>query len=243
MKKLMIATILACASTLAMGDCEIEGAECVYAYRLKLVGKTVKGKELDAKSACESAACWGKTASFRVAGYVYNDGKELTDVECECDCPCEGHLDLADNKCVFWDQDKKQFFCDVDAIEIDVYDILRNSGYKDKCQLGFKIGDIYLGGIGSYNPVTKRLKRAYGYFAGTYGQPTCLGSACDAEAVAAMVFKPCDIDNAAECEKAVVFGRWKMAWKGEKVAMLKKGVDPLTPGCLVPMAFVPNNEG
>ena len=36
---------------------------------------------------------------------------------------------------------------------------------------------------------------------------------------------------------AIAYGRWNLAWKHEKVALLEKGADPFTPGNLVPHAF------
>lgn len=238
MKKLIFAAFAAVLGLASFADCEINDAGyCAYAYRIKLVGKTVKGKALDASSPCETGSCWAKKASLRITGYIYNTGADQSDATCECECPCDGHWDLADNKCFFWDENKDQVLADVESMEIDVYDVLRNSGSKDKAQLGFKIGDLYLAGFGVFNPASGRLKRAHGFFAGTLPKPVCTSqdsSTCEITEDTAMVFRPCDTVTEVEADKAIAYGHWKMAWKSEKVAMLNAGKDPLEEGVCVP---------
>lgn len=247
MKKLMIAAVAACAvGTLFASNCEIlDEYVCAYAYRVKLAGKTVKGKEKAATSACSTGACWAKPASLRIAGYIYNAGTDASDDGAsECSCECGGHWDLQDNVAVFWNSDKAQVLKDVASAEVDVYNVLRNSGSKNIVQIGLKLGDLYLAGFGDYNPSTKRLKRAHGFFAGTLDSPACEsldGETCEITSDVAQVFAPCDLENSVDCEKAVAFGRWKLAWKAEKVALLTTGNDPLAPGVLVPAAFTPAN--
>ena len=85
MKKLMIAAMAACTvGTLFASNCEVlDEHVCTYAYRIKLAGKTVKGKEKAATSACSTGACWAKPASLRIAGYIYNAGTEASFWEAE----------------------------------------------------------------------------------------------------------------------------------------------------------------
>lgn len=241
MKKLMIAALAAASVGAAFAiDCEIpEEHVCVYAYRIKLAGKTVKAKvKIDAAQACEIGGtnCWAKAASLRIAGYIYSDGRTATgDAAEDCECDCE----FSDLKYVFWDQDKVQVPLTVDTFK---WEVLRNSGAKDKAQIFIKLvdQDVNLAGFGAYNPKTMRLKRANGFFAGILAPAEC--PTCD-DPIAAKVFDPCNPSaDAIESTFAIAYGRWNMAWKHEKVAALVKGayttgIDGQTPSVLLPSAF------
>ena len=222
MKKLMIAALVAAMGGIVLAsNC---GLDCVYAYRIKLSGKTVKGKSIAAKSACETGTCWAKAASYRVAGYIYG-AAEASEDDCE---PCACNATLEGNQAIFWDENKVQQFADVDTVAFDVFDILRNSGAKNKAQIAFKLGDIQLAGFGVFNPKTQKLKSASGFFAGTLPAPTCAGeydkSTCEyGEGQTAQVYGVCDeSDTAKEAESAIAFGRWNLAYKATKVAEYAK---------------------
>ena len=243
MKKLMIAALAAASVGAAFAiDCELpEEHVCVYAYRIKLAGKTVKAKTLiDAAKGCELGGtnCWAKAASLRIAGYLYDDGRvaEGTQEDCECDC------EFANLKFIFWDANKAEVPLTVSSFQ---WEVLRNSGAKDKAQIFIKMApqDLNLAGFGVYNPKTARLKRANGFFAGILAPAEC--PTCD-DPIPAKVFDPCDPSaDAKESEFAIAYGRWNMAWKHEKVAALIKGayteVETTTfdkvPSVLVPAAF------
>lgn len=239
MKKLMIAALAAASVGAAFAiDCEIpEEHVCVYAYRIKLAGKTVKAKALvEASKGCELGGtnCWAKAASLRIAGYIYSDGKAAAGDESDCECDCE----FSDMKWLFWDQDKVEVPLSIDEFK---WEVLRNSGAKDKAQIFIKMSpqDLNLAGFGVYNPKTMRLKRANGFFAGILAPAQC--PTCD-DPLAALVFDPCDPSaDAKESEFAIAYGRWNMAWKHEKVAALVKGAYTETasgyPSVLVPAAF------
>ena len=239
MKKLMIAAVVAAMGVSAMADCE--EAFCAYAYRVKLAGKTVKGKTATdyskkvkiGESDCDYASyCFAKPASLRIAGYIYGVGAQPD--ECES-CACNT---LTGNLCHFWDENKVQAFKEVTTVDFEVYDILRNGGALNKAQIGFKIGDLYLAGFGAYNPDTLRLKSASGFFAGTMAAPECAGKynekTCEwGEATPAMVVKPCTEEWVA-AEKAIAYGRWSATYKADKVATIEAtGKND----CLYPAAF------
>ena len=219
MKKLMIAALVAAMGGVVLADgC---GLDCVYAYRIKLSGKTVKGKSVAAKSACETGNCWAKATSYRVAGYIYGANEAEGEGSCAT-CSCNANLE--GNTAIFWDENKVQQFADVTSVEFEVFDILRNSGAKNKAQIAFKLGDLSLAGFGVFNPSTQKLKSASGFFAGTLEAPVCAGaydsSTCEyGEETTAMVYGYCDdADTAKEAEKAIAFGRWNLAYKATKVA-------------------------
>ena len=215
MKKLMIAAaIVAMGGAVLADDC---GLDCVYAYRIKLAGKTVTGKSTGAKNADCEVDCWAKPCSLRIAGYFYGATEAG---ECE-GCECQ---DMSDAASHFWGPNKK-------ALELEgafeIFDVLRNGGAKDKAQIGIKIGDIYCAGFGVFNPNTQRLKNASGFFAGTYAAPSCAGAwnAEDCEYgddTVAQIFKPCELAEAVDCEAGIAYGRWALAWKHDKVAQIAK---------------------
>ena len=256
MKKLMLAAIAATTVGAALAiDCELpEPKLCVYAYRIKLAGKTVKAKALiDAAKGCELGGtnCWAKAASYRVAGYLFDAGKAATgdaEEDCKCDCVLDGDLAAPDytegtGNFVFWDETKTEY--PITAVAVDK-EVLRNSGAKDKAQLFITMsvgdsGSLYLAGFGVYNPKTYRLKRAHGFFTGKLDPAEC--PTCD-DPIPAKVFAFCDVEEGnvkdsagIESAFAIAYGRWNLAWKHEKVALLEKGANPFTPGNLIPHNF------
>ena len=238
MKKLMIAALVAAVAGVTFADCET--ASCVYAYRIKLAGKTVKSKALSAASSCDTAACWAKKASLRIAGYFWDAGT----AEDDCDCTCEENSllggaqeekDIA-NK-VFWDETKTEVVFDEAKIQAE---ILRNSGAKDKAQILITLDDLNLAGFGVFNPQTGRLKRAHGFFAGKLPVTQCTtmnAETCELEGTDPNVFAPCALDTAIPSTFSIAYGRWNLAWKSEKVALIKAGNAPLSKGVLLPAAF------
>lgn len=248
MKKLMIAALAAASVGVAFAaDCDDPtGNVCVYAYRIKLAGKTVKSKYLvDGAGACEdgNTNCWAKAASHRVAGYLWGiTPKDDTNPDdCKCDC-----IDLAANQ-IFWDENKTKVNL---TLAVSLYEVLRNSGAMNKAQIAFTFGGLNLAGFGVFNPNTARLKRAHGFYAGVLDPVPC--TVCD-EPVGdgPYVFTPCEDgkfkgdgkrDTAATSLGSIAYGRWNMAWKHEKVAALEKGkyaevgADKI-PSVLLPAAF------
>ena len=234
MKKLMIAALVAAVAGVTFADCEV--ASCVYAYRIKLAGKTVKGKSLAAASACETGNCWAKKASLRIAGYLWGAG----DAEDDCGCTCEENslLGAGVQNSVFWDENKYEVV--FDEVKIDLAEILRNGGAKDKAQILITMDDLNLAGFGVFNPQTQRLKRAHGFFAGKLPTAQCSTmnpETCELEGTAAQVFAPCALDTAVDSAGSIAYGRWNLAWKSEKVALIKAGNTPLSKGVLLPAAF------
>jgi len=116
------------AFTTIAGACDTEPqttkGSCAYAYRLKMAGKTIKAKKLEAKIQCEADECWAKSAAHQMAGYLYNWNTE----ECgECDtCDCNLWTDV---KCIAWDQNKVEV--PVTGFAMEVFDVLRNEGAKN----------------------------------------------------------------------------------------------------------------
>ena len=238
MKKLMIAALAAASVGVAFAaDCEDPtGNVCVYAYRIKLAGKTVKAKALvDAAGACEdgSTNCWAKAASHRVAGYLWGlQADDTSTTEDDCNCAC---IDFAANQ-IFWDENKTK----VDlTLAVSLYEVLRNSGAMNKAQIAFTLGGLNLAGFGVFNPNTARLKRAHGFYAGVLDPAQCV--VCDDPIDTAKVFEPCEDGAFKKTEKAsegsIAYGRWNMAWKHEKVAALTKGKFTLVDG--VPSVLLP----
>ena len=240
MKKLMIAAVVAAMGVSAMAD-SCEEAFCAYAYRVKLAGKTVKGKaatdyskgKVKVGEICDyESNCYAKPASLRIAGYIYGYTEE--DPECDA-CICNEFGDYAYH---FWDENKVEY--KFDSVTLPVYDILRNSGATDKAQILFKFGDLNLAGFAAFNPKTQKIKSASGFFAGTLPAPKCAGAynekTCEwGEATTAKVLKPCHFDgNYVDAEAAIAFGRWSMTYKADKVATIEKtgSID-----CLFPAAF------
>ena len=250
MKKLMIAAVAALmAGAVFADDCGLKG--CIYAYRLKLAGKTVKGKSLAASSECETGNCWAKKASLRIAGYLY----KADEAESDCDCTCEDNTLLGakspdfqytDGTTAFWNEKKEEV--KIEGVEITLAEILRNSGAKDKAQILIKLETgaaepILLAGFGVFNPETLKLKRAHGFFAGLLPTAQCMSpdpdDKCSLVPTAAQVFAPCDLSTSADSEGSIAYGRWNMAYKSEKVALIKSvGVD----AALKPAAYKPVSE-
>ena len=222
MKKLMIAAIMAGAVGATFADCEV-GTVCAYAYRLKLAGKTVKAlsKTTGSEATCDlDANCWAKATSLRIAGYLYNPGTEGE----ECDCTCDANTLLGGGEFAFhfWDQNKKEVV--FDAVTIDLAEILRSSGEKNKAQILIKMDDLNLAGFGVFNPKTLKLKRASGFFAGKLPPAQCWADQdgdCVLDGSPSMIFKPYTIDTAEESAGAIAFGRWNLAYKADKVAALQ----------------------
>ena len=224
MKKLMIAAAAVALAGVTFADCD-EPVECAYAYRVKLAGKTVKGKVAKSGSikTCDlETNCWAKPASYRVAGYIY--GATTKDGEDDCaECSCNA-FDAFET--IFWNENKKEV--KFDSVALDTFDILRNSGAKNKAQIAWKFDDLNLAGFGVYNPNTQKLKSASGFFAGTLAAPECEtydGATCEYGSEIAKVFTLCDLATAKDAEKAIAFGRWSMTYKADKVAAYSKTGD------------------
>ena len=246
MKKIMVAAVAAVVVGAAFADVDCNDSKnvCAYAYRVKLAGKTVKAKaKIDAKGECVDGAtnCWAKAASLRIAGYLYSEGTpdDPSTTQDDCNCSC---IDFASPTQIWWDETKTK----VDGeLTLALYEVLRNSGLKNKAQLAFEFDlggpiKVNLAGFGVFNPNTRRLKRASGFFAGTMAPVNCMH--CDEVIGAAEIFEPCLDPDGKEVQRAsagsIAYGRWNMAWKHEKVALLSAGKAALTPGVLIPHAFV-----
>lgn len=208
---------------------------CAYAYRVKLAGKTVTGKEVTKGTvgACDyESNCWAKPTSYRVTGYIFN--ASLTEpAECE-ECECNAFDNI---QTVFWTADRKQTFAD-DEVTFDVFDVLRNGGFKNKAQLCIKIGEnVKLAGFGAFNPKTQKLKSANGFFAGVLAAPTCEtydGETCEFGTKLAQVFAPCALTDPVPSEAAIVYGRWTMTYRADKVRQIEKDNNY---DCLYPTGF------
>ena len=247
MKKLMIAAVVAAMGVSAMADCE--EAFCAYAYRVKLAGKTVKGKSITDTTSkktynpvsedCEyDSACFAKPASLRIAGYLYDVGEKPEDECSSCDF-CEKIIS-SDVFFHFWDENKQPV--KVDDVKVDTFDVLRNSGACDKAQILITMDGLNLAGFGAFNPKTHKLKSASGFFAGSLAAPECKkwdGTICDwGDPTPAKVFAPCLAEDGSwvvdSAKKAIAFGRWSMTYKADKVATIEKtgSID-----CLFPAAY------
>ena len=233
----MIAAAAVAMAGAVMADCDTP-VDCAFAYRIKLAGKTVTGKQsskvFDQKACDYTSDCWAKPASLRIAGYIW--GATTKDGEDDCaECTCNS---FADNKAIFWDADKVQTLADVTTVTFDTFDILRNGGLKNKAQIAFKLGDVQLAGFGVYNPKTQKLKSANGFFAGTLAAPKCSTydeKTCEYGSSPAKVFTLCALDgDAVEAAAAIAYGRWSMTYKADKVAAYSKNGDE---GIFKPAAF------
>ena len=120
----------------------------------------------------------------------------------------------------------------------DTFDILRNGGFKNKAQLCIKIGEnIKLAGFGAFNPLTGKLKSANGFFAGTLAAPACEtynSEDCEFGTTPAQVFAPCALTDPVNSEAAIVYGRWSMTYKADKVRQIEKDNSFR---CLIPTGF------
>ena len=241
MKKLMIAAVVAAMGVSAMADCE--EAFCAYAYRVKLAGKTVKGKTVTDKESgkkliageCDyGTACFAKPASLRIAGYFYGYTEE--DPACDA-CGCNAWESFQFH---FWDENKQPVT--FGAVAVDTLEVLRNSGACDKAQILITMDELNLAGFGAFNPKTHKLKSASGFFAGSLAAPECKewdGTICDwGDPTPAKVFAPCLAEDGSwvvdSAKKAIAFGRWSMTYKADKVATIEKtgSID-----CLFPAAY------
>ena len=220
--------------TFLIKECLCQQLYCAYAYRVKLAGKTVTGKELTKGTvgACDyESNCWAKPTSYRVAGYIFN-ASPTEPAECE-ECECNAFDNI---QTVFWTADRKQAFAD-EEVTFDVFDVLRNGGFKNKAQLCIKIGEnVKLAGFGAFNPKTRKLKSANGFFAGVLAAPTCgkLDENCEWGTTAAQVFAPCALTDPVNSEAAIVYGRWSMTYKADKVRQIE---EDNTFDCLRPTGF------
>ena len=225
--------------TFEIQECSCQQLYCAYAYRVKLAGKTVTGKEVTrgTAGACDyESNCWAKPTSYRVAGYIFN-ASPTEPAECE-ECECNAFDNI---QTVFWTADRKQTFAD-EEVTFDTFDILRNGGFKNKAQLCIKIGEnIKLAGFGAFNPLTGKLKSANGFFAGALVAPTCgkLGEDCEWGTTPAQVFEPCALTEPVNSEAAIVYGRWTMTYKADKVRQIEKDNNF---GCLYPTGWQPKAE-
>ena len=226
MKKLMIAAAAVALAGITFADCDTP-VECAWAYRLKLAGKTVTGKTsskvFDTALCDYTSDCWAKPASYRVAGYIWGATTKDGDDDC-AECACNDFSTL-DNK-VFWDANKAEV--KFDAVAFDIFDILRNSGAKNKAQILITMDGLNLAGFGVYKPAKQVLKSANGFFAGKIAAPACTAynsTTCEYSTTAAKVFTLCAIDTAVEAEAAIAYGRWTLTYKGDKVAAYSKTGD------------------
>ena len=239
MKKIMIVAALAAVSvsaSAAWDDCNKDTYPCAYAYRIKLAGKSVGAKAIVTSDDCSKGTnCWAKAASYRVAGYIWFLGDKGSDTYTACDCACQKTDTWS---CHFWDANKNQVFADVTTLAFDTYEVLRNSGAKDKAQIAFKIGDLQFAGFGVYNPETKRIKRANGFFAGTLDPAICVDKCDKTNFQPAKVFEPCDMATPVDSVKAIAYGRWNLAYKHDKTDALRKGGNVQA---LFPAAYKPAN--
>ena len=243
MKKLMIAAL-----AVAMGGVVVAATDddpcstknyCGFAYRLKLAGKTVVAKSLtkgSAKTCDYEWGCWAKPASYRVAGYIY--GGFTTENPGCAECECNTFATLGD-ELWFWNANKEQV--EFKEVSFEVFDVLRNGGLKNKAQIGIKMDDLYLAGFGAFNPESRKLKSANGFFAGTLETPKCgdiIG--CEyQETGTAQVFAPCkgDVDwVSGDAAKVIAYGRWSLTYRQDKVDAIRGGADiekTLTPAKFV----------
>jgi len=103
--------------------------------------------------------------------------------------------------------------------------------------LKFKINDIEFAGQGTYNPKTGKLKSASGYYIGTEGTPmlTYQENPCSLPIeVPCCIYTPCSLETEV-VEKAVVYGRWSLTYKDDKVKQIEK---TNSDECLKPAKFV-----
>ena len=239
MKKLMIAAAAVALAGVTFAECEIEvGVPCAFAYRVKLAGKTVTGKEKTTGSAttCDLANdCFAKPASLRIAGYIYG-ATEPGDFEACEGCACN---DLTNFYTVFWNEKKEQVLAQSETA-FDVFEVLRSSGAQNKAQVLITIDGLNLAGFANFNPKTAKIKSASGFFAGKLTAPQCAGAydslTCEfGDPTTAKVFAPCELSTAIESTAAIAYGRWTLTYKADKVAILEKTGNV---GCLVPAKYV-----
>ena len=224
MKKLMIAAALA-AMTVGVAEAACEKAECTFAYKLVMNGKSTKAVPLNETVGCEKGtACWRQIASIRWVGWVWGQGPAEDDC-CECNKFEEFNFNL-------WNAKTGKAFADAE-LALDFINVLRRSGAKDKAEVCFTLGNVKLAGFG---PVTSAsfFKGAHGFFAGSVAAPECCACAEDGddeECTPAQYFTLCEGEVAADNE-TVAYGRWSLKYSALKSAALANNLSAtaLIPG-------------
>ena len=226
MKKLMILAAVAVMGAAAFAECA-EPTQCVFAYKLTMSGKTVKGVTQKGNvSHCIDPVCYATPASLKIQGYVYGTTEDLTDpTQCTEGCGCN---DFSAAKVVYWDKATKK------AIDTDytfeVLDVV--SKKQNKVQALAKVGDVVLAGQGSVKK--GKVTSIKGNFAGTMDAPKCTTcsyepTTCsdDCEEIDAIVGKLCS-DETGAAAAAVVFGKWTLKANKAAVKKLTKAFAPQT---------------
>ena len=230
MKKLMIAAAAVALAGVTFAECDTP-VPCAYAYRIKLAGKTVvgKAKTTGSDATCDlQKNCWAKPASLRIAGYIYGHTTESgAESTCDLGCGCNA-FDQVENM-IFWDANKAEVT--FEAVEFATFEILRNGGLKNKAQILITMDGLNLAGFGVFNPKSKKLKSANGFFAGKLAAPVCSDCTEDTDCTitcqdtTARVFAPCELDTDVESAAAIAYGRWSLTYRQDKVDAYSKNGD------------------
>ena len=224
--------------TFNIKECTCVDLKCVYVYRVKLAGKTVKGRLLAGKTSCDETTCWAKPASLRIAGYIYGSSGDAEGTTCD-PCSCNEWSDGA-AMCHYWDENKHQVFADVTTFGFDLFEVLRNSGSMNKVQVFWTLGGLKLAGFGAFNPNTQTLKNASGFFAGALAAPTCsnwnAATCSEDDPTPAHVFAPCKLEEKQASAGAVSYGRWSLTYKADKA---RQAEEDDTWVCLYPTGWQP----
>ena len=227
MKKLMIAAALA-AMTVGVAEAACEKANCTFAYKLVMNGKSTKAVPLTETVGCEKgSACWRQIASIRWVGWVW--GQAPSEDDC---CECNKFEEFAS---AVWDAKTGKLLPeDNRLVTIQFINVLRRGGARDKAEVLLTLGEtVNLAGFG---PVTSAsfFKGAHGFFAGSVVPPQCC--ACveggdDEECISAQYFTLCD-GEVGEENLTVAYGRWSLKYSALKTAALVNnfGWAALVPG-------------
>ena len=225
MKKLMIVAALA-AMTVGVAEAACEKANCTFAYKLVMTGKSTKAVPLNETVGCEKGtACWRQIASIRWVGWVW--GQAPAEDDC---CGCNKFEEFNFN---LWDAKTGKIKADA-ALTLGFINVLRRSGAKDKAEVCFTLGEnVKLAGFGPVNSASF-FKGANGFFAGSVAAPQCCACGAeggDEECIPAQYFTLCDGEVAAENE-TVAYGRWSLKYSTTKSVALASNfsVSALVPG-------------
>ena len=226
MKKLMIAAAVA-AMTIGYAEAGCEKANCTFAYKLVMNGKSTKAVPLTEAVHCEKdvTACWRQIASIRWVGWLWGQGPAEDDC-CECNKFEEFNSHL-------WDA-KTGKFLGADVLAVQFINVLRRGGLRDKAEVLLTLSDtVNLAGFG---PVTSAsfFKGAHGFFAGSVAAPECCACSEESgedECIPAQYFTLCD-GEVGEENPTVAYGRWSLKYSTLKTAALVNNfsVSALIPG-------------
>lgn len=224
MKKLVIAAAAVAMIGGAFAACQ-EDTDCVFAFRLKLSGKsTVAFATKGNASACIEGACYRKAASFKVDGYLYGTTTATAADPDQCiDASCGCFDDQTELNQLLWNtKSKKEFEGDFAWTQLN---LIGKDGKK--LEAVATLGDLTLAGFGSYDVKKGAIKSISGNFAGQVPAPqceTCVTVDCETtcEGTNSIVFDLCSLEENATVVTTAAYGKWTLKPNKSAVKKLTK---------------------